>query len=260
MTSKTHATYIDLRERILFGDLKPGEPYTSNDMMRDYGIVVGMARRILVSMKVGGYLTRSGSSYVVSSFTHDQVEEWRLALGALVEIGALRMTLAGGAWLDNFTRYVEGNIRSFPVDNEDYFQGAIGLTNMVLGGRGSSLASIVDLFIPQVFFRFLWMADFYSDRTGFLIEASDRFLIAARDRDLDGVRAASRFFFDGNAPGLHALVENMAKGIYPINDRKNGFRVIESLASGQSTNVGDLLTFTPMLSPLSETLGPASAL
>ncbi|WP_155647205.1 hypothetical protein [Erythrobacter donghaensis] len=175
MTTKTHATYIDLRERILFGDLKAGDPYSSSDMMRDYGIVVGMARRILVSMKVGGYLTRSGPSYVVSSFSHEQVEEWRIGLGSLVEIGALRMTLSGGQWLEDFTRYVEKNIRHVSIDDEDFFQAAIGLTNMVLGGPNSTLAAIVDQFIPQVFFRLLWMADFYSERRGYLVEASDRF-------------------------------------------------------------------------------------
>lgn len=258
MTTKTHATYIDLRERILFGDLKAGDPYSSSDMMRDYGIVVGMARRILVSMKVGGYLTRSGPSYVVSSFSHEQVEEWRIGLGSLVEIGALRMTLSGGQWLEDFTRYVEKNIRHVSIDDEDFFQAAIGLTNMVLGGPNSTLAAIVDQFIPQVFFRLLWMADFYSERRGYLVEASDRFLVAAHARDLVGVRAASRLFFDGNAPGLHVLIDNMGKGIYPTNDRKNGFQVIETLASGSTTDIGDLRTFTPILTPLSETSLKAS--
>jgi hypothetical protein len=102
------------------------------------------------------------------------------------------------------------------------------------------------------------MADFYSERRGYLVEASDRFLVAAHARDLAGVRAASRLFFDGNAPGLHVLIDNMGKGIYPTNDRKNGFQVIETLASGSTTDIGDLRTFTPILTPLSETSLKAS--
>jgi DNA-binding GntR family transcriptional regulator len=91
MLSKTDATYLDLRERILFGELKAGSPYSAQDMAAHYGLHINRARRLLVALKVGGYLTRSGASYVISTFSQSQVEEWRLSLGAIVEIGAIRL-------------------------------------------------------------------------------------------------------------------------------------------------------------------------
>ena len=64
---------------------------------------------------------------------------------------------------------------------------------------------MVEQFIPQAFFRLLWLSDIYAERTGFLVEAADSYLVAARAGDLDGVRKASRFFFDSTAPALCAL-------------------------------------------------------
>jgi DNA-binding GntR family transcriptional regulator len=250
MTTKSEATYVDLRERIMFGELKGGAPYSASDMVADYGIKINMARTLMVAMKMGGYLTRFGPSYVVSTFSHEQVEEWRLALGAIVEISALRMALSTGNWTEVLEDYVDDHVRDVPVDDEDFFHGAMGLLTIVLGGDHSTLSRIVSAYIPQAFFRLLWMSDFYAERTGFLVEACDRCLAAAKARNLADVRAASRHFFDGIAPPLHELIENMGKGVYPQNDRKDGFQTIENQASGQKTDPWSTVTYTPILNPL----------
>ena len=85
--SKIDATYIELRERILFGELAAGAPMYAEDIMRHTGVSLSMARQLLLSLGAGGYLKKSGRSYVVATFTKEQVEEWRLALCAIVEIG-----------------------------------------------------------------------------------------------------------------------------------------------------------------------------
>lgn len=250
MLSKTDATYLDLRERILFGKLKAGSAYSAQDMAGHYGLHINMARRLLVALKVGGYLTRSGTSYVIAEFSQSQVEEWRLSLGAIVEIGALRLTRSGRAALDPLATFIDERIRNVPVKHEDFFLGAMGLAHIVLGGRESALAKFVSQFIPQVFFRLLWMADSYADRTGFLVEASDQFLVAARKSDFAGVRLATRFFFDGIAPSLRTLIENMSEGIYPVNDRHDGFQTIENNIAGYPTYAGSSRTLAPMMEPL----------
>lgn len=252
MLSKTDATYLDLRERILFGELKAGAPYSAQDMAAHYGLHINMARRLLVALKVGGYLTRSGTSYVISTFSQSQVEEWRLSLGAIVEIGAVRLAQSGGGTLGPLAAFIDERIRNVPVNHEDFFLGAMGLTHIVLGGKESTLANLVSQFIPQAFFRLLWMADSYSVRTGFLVEASDRFLDAARTGDIAGVRVASRIFFDGIAPSLQTLIEKMGEGIYPVNDRQDGFQTIEDNIAGYPTYAGSSRTFTPIIEPLEE--------
>lgn len=253
MRSKTDSTYLDLRERILFGELKPGTPFSAADMAEHYDLHINMARRLMVAMKVGGYLTRSGPSYVISTFTHTQVEEWRLALATVVEIGALRLALSPAHRLQPLADFVDRSIRDVPVDHEDFFLGAIGLTHIVLGGNNSTLSELVTQFIPQAFFRLLWLSDTYADRTGFLVEASDRFLAAAEEGDLARVRQASRFFFDGIAPSLRTLIEKRERGIYPGRDRKDGFQTIEHNIAGYPTHAGSSRTFTPVVLPLVET-------
>ena len=84
------------------------------------------------------------------------------------------------------------------------------------------------------------------------VEASDRFLGFARSGDLAGVRAASRFFFDGIAPSLRTLIEKMGEGIYPVNDRQDGFQTIEDNIAGYPTYAGSSRTFTPIIEPLVE--------
>jgi hypothetical protein len=189
---------------------------------------------------------------VISTFTHAQVEEWRLALAAIVEIGALRLALSPPQRLQPLAHFVDKRIRDLPVDHEDFFLGAMGLTNIVLGGNNSTLSELVTQFIPQAFFRLLWLSDTYADRTGFLVEASDRFLAAAQGGDLDGVRQASRFFFEGIAPALRTLIEKREEGIYPGRDRKDGFQSIEHNIAGYPTHAGSSRTFTPVILPLAE--------
>jgi hypothetical protein len=173
-------------------------------------------------------------------------------LGAIVEIGAVRLAQSGGGNLGPLAAFIDERIRNVPVNHEDFFLGAMGLTHIVLGGKESTLANLVSQFIPQAFFRLLWMADSYAVRTGFLVEASDRFLDAARSGDLAGVRAASRIFFDGIAPSLQTLTEKMGEGIYPLNDRQNGFQTIEDNIAGYPTYAGSSRTFTPIIEPLEE--------
>jgi hypothetical protein len=149
-------------------------------------------------------------------------------------------------------QFIDERIRNVPVNHEDFFLGAMGLTHIVLGGKESTLANLVSQFIPQAFFRLLWMADSYAVRTGFLVEASDRFLDAAKSGDLAGVRAASRLFFDGIAPSLQMLIEKMDEGIYPVNDRQDGFQTIEDNIAGYPTYPGSSRTFMPIIEPLEE--------
>lgn len=252
MTSKIDATYIDLRERILFGDLSAGSPLWASDIVEHSNVSLPMARQLVLSLGVGGYLTRRGRGYVVATFTKEQVEEWRLTLGAIVEIGALRLALVGGAKLEAVAEFLDANVRSHDVEEEAFFIGAIAFTTVILGGRGSTLSELVEQLIPQAFFRLLWLSDVYAERTGFLVEASDRYLSAARAGDLDGVRAACRSFFDSVAPAVHMLIEQMAAGSYPKNEKQDGFQSIEPQISGMPTYTGSSRTVTPLFSPLSE--------
>lgn len=260
MTTKAEAAYLDLRERILFGELPAGSPFSAKELMNLTGVNITMARKLLLSLKSGGYLTRSGPSYVISSFTIEQVEEWRVGLGAIVEIGALRMALERNGRLQSLTTFLNTHIRGVPVNQEAFFLGALGLTRIVLGGDQSALSNLVGQLVPQVFFRLLWMSDSYADRTGFLVEASDRFLVAAESGDLEGVRSASHHFFDGIAPALHKLVANMAEGIYPANNRKDGFQTIEAKITGVPTYADSSKAWLMMLEPLADIDRTAQAL
>lgn len=250
MQSKIDATYIELREKILFGELEPGSPMTFEHIIEHTGVSASMARELILSLGAGGYLTRRGRGHVVSSFTKEQVEEWRQALGAIVEIGALRLALIGGETLDAAEAFLDANVRDISHRQEDFFLGAVAFTNIILGGRGSTLSGLIEQFIPQAFFRLQWMSDVYAERTGYLVEASDRYLSAARAKDLEGVRQASRSFFDGTAPALHKLVDEMAAGSYPPKDRHDGFHTIEPKITGAPTYAGSARAITPLLSPL----------
>ena len=250
MTSKSEATYIDVRERILFGELPAGSAFSAPELMALTGVNQTMAGRLLLSLKTGGYITRSGNSYVISSFTTQQVEEWGLALGSIVEIGALRIALGGEARLKPLVTFLETHLRDIPIDHEDFFLGAMGLTRIVLGGEHSCLSQLVQQFIPQVFFRLLWMSDYYAPRTGFLVESADRFVSAARAGDLNAVRAASRHFFDNIAPSLHTLVAKMGEGTYPPKVKKDGFLTIEAQITGMPTYANAIRAASLALTPL----------
>ncbi|MEO1420233.1 MAG: hypothetical protein AAFU66_04665 [Pseudomonadota bacterium] len=252
MTSKIDATYIELRERILFGELPAGSPLSESDIVAHTGVTLPMARQLRLALAVGGYLTRTGRSYVVATFTKEQVEEWRLALGAIVEIGALRLALVGGSKLDAVAEFLETNLRSHDVEEEAFFIGAITFTTVILGGRGSTLSELVEQSIPQAFFRLLWLSDAYAERTGFLVEACDHYLNAARAGDLEGVRAACRSFFDSVAPALHTLIERMEAGDYPTNDKQDGFQSIEPQISGMATYTGSARATKLLFSPLAD--------
>lgn len=54
MTSKSEAIYIDLRERILFGDLPAGSQFSSHELTPLTGVNQTMATRLLLSLKTGG--------------------------------------------------------------------------------------------------------------------------------------------------------------------------------------------------------------
>ena len=250
--SKIDATYIELRERILFGELAAGAPMYAEDIMRYTGVSLSMARQLLLSLGAGGYLKKSGRSYVVSTFTKEQVEEWRLALCAIVEIGALKLALTGAEKIDETAAFLNAHVRGIDVRNERFFIGAMALTTFVLGGPRSTLSRLVEQFIPQAFFRLLWIADSYADRTGFLVEAGDRFLSAARSGDLEGIRQSVRFFFDGTAPSLYTLIDNMAGGSFPANEKTDGFQTIELQISGVPTYAGSSRSSTPILRPISD--------
>ena len=114
MQSKIDATYIELREKILFGELEPRSPMTFEHIIEHTGVSASMARELILSLGAGGYLTRRGRGHVVSSFTNEQVEEWRLALGAIVEIGALRLALVGGETLDAAEQFLNARSRPLP--------------------------------------------------------------------------------------------------------------------------------------------------
>lgn len=252
MLSKIDATYIELRERIMLGDLPPGTSMTADDVVAHTGVSLSMARHLLVSLGVGGYLTKRGRAYVVSTFTREQIEEWRLALGAIVEIGALRLTLAGGARLQAVAESLEKDVRSHAVEDEAFFLGAMSFATIILGGRQSTLSELVEQFIPQAFFRLLWLSDIYAERTGFLVEAADSYLVAARAGDLDGVRKASRFFFDSTAPALHKLIEQMERKDFPKSAQYHALQAIEPQVSGLPTYTGSTKAARPLLGPLSD--------
>ena len=252
MNSKVDHSFVDLRERILFGEFPAGSPLFAEDIVSHLGVSMNMARQLLLSLGGAGYLTRRGRSYVVSTFTKEQVEEWRLALCAFVEIGAVRLALEGGGRLREAEQFLNASVRRVDVNHEDFFIGAMALTTMVLGGPRSTLAQLVEQFIPQAFFRLLWLSDAYADRTGFLVEAGDRFLPAARSGNLEAVREACRFFFDSTAPALYTLVNNMDVRSYPEKMKIDGFQSIEPDISGMPTYVGSMRSSTAMLRPLSE--------
>ncbi|MEM6409977.1 MAG: GntR family transcriptional regulator [Pseudomonadota bacterium] len=252
MHSKVDATYISLREKILFGELKAGSPMTFEHIVDLTDVSASMARELILSLSAGGYLTRRGRGHIVSTFSKKQVEEWRIALGGIVEIGALRLALVGGEQLDRAAQFLDGNVRNVSVEDEAFFLGAVAFTTIVLGGRESSLSQIVEQFIPQAFFRLQWLSDAYADRTGYLVEASDRYLAAARRGDLDGVRDASRYFFDSTAPALHKLVDEMAAGSFPRNDKRDALHTIEPKITGSPTYAGSSRALTPLMSSLSE--------
>lgn len=250
MLSKIDSTYLDLRERIMQGDLLPGTPMTADDVVAHTGVSLSMARHLLVSLGVGGYLTKRGRAYVVSTFTKAQVEEWRLALGAIVEIGALRLALAGGARLQAVAACLETDVRSH--EDEAFFLGAMAFTTIILGGQQSALSELVEQLIPQVFFRLLWLSDIYAEREGLLIEAAESYLVAARSGNLDGVRQASRFFFDSVAPALHKLIDRMELKDYPRDSKHHALQAIEPQISGLPTYAGSAKAVRPLLSPLSD--------
>ena len=252
MQSKIDATYIGLREKILFGEYSPGAPMTFDNIVEQTGVSASMARELIVSLSVGGYLTKRGRGHVVATFTEAQVEEWRLALGAIVEIGALRLALVGGEKLEAAAMFLDAKVRGVSVEEETFFLGAVAFATIILGGRGSALSELVEQFIPQAFFRLLWLSDFYAERTGFLVEASDQYLAAARARDLPAVRAASRYFFDATAPALHTLVEQMAAGFYPPNEKHDGFHTVEPKITGAPTYTGSARATAPLLGPLAQ--------
>ncbi len=66
MQSKIDATYIELREKILFGELEPGSPMTFEHIIAHTGVSASMARELILSLGAGGYLTRRGRGHVVS--------------------------------------------------------------------------------------------------------------------------------------------------------------------------------------------------
>jgi DNA-binding GntR family transcriptional regulator len=252
MQSKIDATYIELRERILFGEFPAGTSMTFDDIAAHTGVSASMARQLLIALAVGGYITRSGRGSVVSTFTKEQVEEWRLALGAIVEIGALRLALVGGPKLEAAAAFLDQHVRDVSVDEEAFFVGSVAYTTVILGGNRSTLSQLVEQFIPQAFFRLLWLSDYYADRTGFLVEASDSYLVAARAGDLSGVRRAVRYFFDRTAPALHTLIEHMAVGEYPPRDKRDALHSIEPQITGIPTHTGSARAVTPLLSPLAQ--------
>lgn len=252
MNSKVEQSFVELRERILFGEIPGGSPLTAEDVVTQLGVTLNMARQLLLSLGSTGYLTRRGRSYVVSTFSKEQVEEWRLALCAIVEIGALRLALDGEEKLRAVEQFLDARVRDVDVHNEAFFIGAMALTTFVLGGPRSTLAQLVEQFIPQAFFRLLWIADSYAERTGFLVEAGDRFLSAARSGDLEGIRQSVRFFFDGTAPSLYTLIDNMAGGSFPANEKTDGFQTIEPQISGMPTYAGSARATIPMLRPVTE--------
>ncbi|MDY7099453.1 MAG: hypothetical protein SXU28_15065, partial [Pseudomonadota bacterium] len=149
-------------------------------------------------------------------------------------------------------QFLNTNVRNLSHRQEDFFLGAVAFTTIILGGRGSALSQLVEQFIPQAFFRLQWLSDVYAERTGYLVEASDRYLEAARAKDMEAVRQASRSFFDGTAPALHKLADEMAAGSYPPKDRHDGFHTIEPKITGAPTYAGSARAMTPLLSPLGE--------
>lgn len=252
MNSKVEQSFVDLRERILFGELPGGSSLTAEDVVAELGVTLNMARQLLLALGSTGYLTRRGRSYVVSTFTKEQVEEWRLALCAIVEIGALRLALDGEEKLRSAERFLDARVREVDVHNEAFFIGAMALTTVVLGGPRSTLAQLVEQFIPQAFFRLLWLSDAYADRTGFFVEAADKFLSAARSGDLEGVRKACRFFFDSKDASLYTLIERMEAKAYPEKLKVDGFQSIEPHISGMPTYAGSARATIPILRPVTE--------
>ena len=95
MQSKIESNYVELRERILFGELPAGTSMSSEDVIQLTGVSLSMARQLLLALGSAGYLTKTGRIYSVATFTREQVEEWRLTFASIVEIGALRLALSG---------------------------------------------------------------------------------------------------------------------------------------------------------------------
>ena len=58
MQSKIDATYIELRERILFGEFPAGTSMTFDDIVEHTGVSASMARQLLMALAVGGYVPR----------------------------------------------------------------------------------------------------------------------------------------------------------------------------------------------------------
>ena len=261
MNSKIDTAFIELREQILLGRLEPGSVLSSDDVVAATGVSKPSSKRLLRSLAAGGYLAKPRGTagthrfdrYCVSSFDKAQIEEWRLALCAIVEIGALKLMLDQGTALQQARQYLEHYVRNVDVHNERFFLGAVGFTTIVLGGERSSLAQLVERCIPQAFFRMLWLSDVYADRTGYLVEAGDRFFEAAHARDVDGVRSSCRHFFDSVSPALHSLIEHIEAKSYPDNDREDGFQTIEPTISGRPIYTGTAKTVLPLLTPMSQT-------
>jgi hypothetical protein len=44
----------------------------------------------------------------------------------------------------------------------------------------------------------------------------------------------------------------MGEGIYPVNDRQDGFKTIEDNIAGYPTYAGSSRTFSPIIEPLAE--------
>lgn len=254
MQSKTETTYLDLRERILLGDLTAGSPMSAEDVAELTGVSLSMARQIILALGAGGYLSKKGRSYVVTTFTKAQIEEWRIALSAIVEIGALRLALKGGESLAELAQYLEDNVRHVAVDDEAFFLNVLAFTTMILGGKSSTLSELAEQFIPQAYFRLLWLSDVYADRLGYFVEAADRFLTAARDRDLQEIRKATRYFFDSTAPALHALVEHLSSKTYPREDprteKQGEFHTLEPKITGAPNYADKSRAITPLFRQL----------
>lgn len=249
MQSKIESNYVELRERILFGELPAGTSMSSEDVIQLTGVSLSMARQLLLALGSAGYLTKTGRIYSVATFTRQQVEEWRLTFASVVEIGALRLALSGQDRLDEAEAFLEGRLRNVAVEDEAFFLGAVSYSTVILGGPHSSLAKLVEQLVPQAFFRLLWLSDIYAKRTGFMVEASDQFFLAARSQDLSGVRAAARFFFDNTAPALDILITQMSLGNYPENVKTDGFHTIEPKISGYQMHARTPQSSSPLIAP-----------
>lgn len=225
---------------------------SSDEISRLTGVSQSMAKRLLLALNDGAYLTKTGKrSFEITTFSRDQVDEWHLALGAIIEIGALRMCLTGDSRIDTAEAFLEANLRNTSVEDEGYFMSAISLTTLILGGPRSSLPPLVEQIIPQAFFRLLWLATGLSNRGSYLVEVADRVITAARSKDLEGVRKSVRSFFDSTALALHGLIDLLAEGGPIPTPKTGGLQMIEPQLSGAPTHFGssrmtvDLLGLLP---------------